>query len=366
MKYPGLRLMAFGFQLAIACIGLSPAFAVDHITVAVPNPPHISNAIFFLADELGFWRDEGLEVELLNVDSTGAMIPQIAAKRVTIGYPNPEILVLARQPGKDNLPLRFFYNVVRSSIWEVTVLEDSPVHSLQDLKGAKLGVTSLGVGNIPLTRAMFNDVGLTVGKDVDLVAVGISAIAKQALVTKQIDALNLFDMVNAQFSRSGVKLRQIPIPDRYKRLFSNGFIAHEDTIKTQGAMLGRFGRAWSKAVLACDANTEACVRAFWRARPALRPPRDRETAEMADNVAVLKTRLARMLVPEGTPWGAYDDASWKNLVDLLHEQGQISTDQIPVSSLYSNAFVPEYNHFDRTEVIDKAKALKEALREDPR
>jgi len=349
-------------QLAIAFICTSQAFAVDQITVAVPNPPHISNAIFFLADELGFWREEGLEVELLNVDSTGAMIPQIAAKRVTIGYPNPEILVLARQPGKDNLPLRFFYNVVRSSIWEVTVLEDSPVHSLSDLKGGRLGVTSLGVGNIPLTKAMFNDIGLSVGKDVDLIAVGISAIAKQALVTRQIDALNLFDMVNAQFMRSGVPLRQIPIADRYRHLFSNGFITHEDTIKTNAAMLGRFGRAWSKAVVACDANTDACVRAFWRGRPALRPPKDREAVEIADNVAVLRTRLARMMVPEGMSWGAYDDASWKSLVDLLYQQGQISTDQISTASLYSNEFVQDYNRFDRASVIERAKAFQEDQR----
>jgi hypothetical protein len=85
---------------------------------------------------------------------------------------------------------------------------------------------------------------------------------------------------------------------------------------------------------------------------------DREAAEMADDVAVLKTRLARMVVPDEAQWGAYDDASWKALVDLLHEQGQISTDQIPVSSLYSNAFVPEYNRFDRASVIEQAKALR--------
>jgi NitT/TauT family transport system substrate-binding protein len=364
MKYHGYwrRAAAFSFYLAITMIGASAAHAVDHVTVAVPNPPHVSNAIFFLGDELGFFREEGIEVELLNVDSTGAMIPQIAAKRITIGYPNPEILVLAREPGKDNLPLRFFYNVVRSSIWEMTVLEDSPVHSLRDLKGGKIGVTSLGVGNVPLTRAMFKDIGLTVGKDVELVAVGISAIAKQAVMTRQVDALNLFDMVNAQFMRTGVPLRQIAIEQRYKDLFSNGFITHEDTIKTNGAMLGRFGRAWSKAVVACDVNTEACVRAFWRARPALRPSKDREAAELADNVAVLKTRLARTVVPDGTQWGAYSASGWKNLVDLLYEQGQISTDQIPVASLYTDAFVPEFNRFDRQAVAAKAKAMEEPQR----
>ena len=93
------RLTVAAVCLAVALIGAPPVFAADQITVAVPNPPHVSNAIFFLADELGFWKEEGLEVEVVNVDSTGAMIPQLAAKRITIGYPNPEILVLARQPG---------------------------------------------------------------------------------------------------------------------------------------------------------------------------------------------------------------------------------------------------------------------------
>lgn len=338
--------------------GASAAVAVDRISVAVPNPPHVSNALFFLGEELGFWREDGLEVEVVNVDSTGAMMPQLAAKRVTFGYPNPEVLVLARQPGKDYLPLRFVYNVVRSSIWEVTVLDSSPVRQLRDLKGGKLGVTSLGAGNVPLTRAMFADIGLTVGKDLELVAVGISSIARQAITTKQVDALNLFDMVNVQLERSGVPLRQIPIDERYKRLFSNGFITHDDTIKNNGDLVARFGRAWSKAALACDANTAACVEAFWRARPALRPAKDREEAELADNIAVLKTRLARVAVPEGTPWGAYDEAAWTYLVKLLHEQGQLSTDKIPVDTLYTNAFVDEYNKFDGAAVIAKAKAYR--------
>src|SRR5689334_7401884 len=86
----------------------SAASAADKLTVGLVTPISITSAPFSFGKELGFYKEENIEVELLPFNGTGTLVPQMTAKRVDIGYPNPDFLILARQPGKDHLPLRFF------------------------------------------------------------------------------------------------------------------------------------------------------------------------------------------------------------------------------------------------------------------
>ncbi len=36
-----------------------------------------------------------------------------------------DVLMISRQPGKDPLPIKYFYNATRESAWEFVVLADS-------------------------------------------------------------------------------------------------------------------------------------------------------------------------------------------------------------------------------------------------
>lgn len=345
---------------AWAFLGPAPSSAADKLTIGLVTPISITTAPFSFGKELGFYKEEDIEIDLLPFNGTGTLVPQMTAKRVDIGYPNPDFLILARQPGKDHLPLRFFYNVARQSVWEITVPAASKYQSLKDLKGTRLGVFTLSQGSIPITRAMFKDVGLEVGKDVELIAVGAAATAAQALNGKQVDALNLFDTINATLETSGTPLRKLPIDGKYLSLFSNGYIAHEDTIKAKASQLAKFGRAWTKSVIACDANREACVQAFWREYPNQKPSSDADK-QLPLQVSVLRARLEKLSV-EGDPskpkFGVYSEQVWRNFIELLHDNGQIATKDIDLNSLFTNEFVDQFNAFDAAAVVAKAKAAK--------
>ena len=69
-------------------------------------------------------------------------------------------MIKSRQKGRDYLPIKFFYNWMRSSVWEFAVLADGPIRSLQDLKGKKLGINYRGAGNIPQTKATLRSAAL--------------------------------------------------------------------------------------------------------------------------------------------------------------------------------------------------------------
>ncbi len=353
-----LRTVALAFT-AWAALTTPHASAADKLTIGLVTPISITSAPFSFGKELGFYKEEDIEVELLTFNGTGTLIPQMTAKRVDIGYPNPDFLILARQPGKDHLPLRFFYNVARQSIWEISVPAASKFQSLKDLKGTRLGVFTLSQGSIPITRAMFKDIGLEVGKDIELIAVGAAATAAQALNGKQVDALNVFDTVNAAIETSGTPLRKLPIDQKYLSLFSNGYIAHEDTIKAKGVQLAKFGRAWTKSVIACNANYEACVQAFWREFPNQKPASDADK-QLPVQISVLRARQDKMAIadPAKVKFGTYSEQDWRNFIQLLHDNGQIATKDIDVGSLYTNDLVAQFNAFDAAAIIAKAKAAK--------
>lgn len=176
-------------SLALMSIAGLPAHAAStKLVYGNVTEMTLSQAPMVAAKRLGYFNAEGLEVELMGFKGTGTLIPQMLAGRVDIGYPNPDTLIISREPGKEHLPLKFFYNMTRSSGWEFVVPADSPLKTLQDLDGKTIGVGAMTFGNVPITRAAFKALGV----NATMVPVGIGSAAFLALTSKRIDALNLF------------------------------------------------------------------------------------------------------------------------------------------------------------------------------
>jgi NitT/TauT family transport system substrate-binding protein len=350
--------------LRLACTVLAlwctAALAQQKVVLGLVSPLTVVNGQMLVAKHLGYLAEEGIDVETIVFNGSAVLLPQIVAKRVTVGFPNPDPLVISRQPGKDPLPLKFFYNVIRENVWEFAVLAGSPVKTLGDLKGRKIAVGALTFGNIPLTRAMFKELGMEVGRDVELVPTGLGAPAFLALKDGRVDALNLFETLHTQLEVQGTPLRRLKMPQKYLDLFSNGFIAHEDTIRSNPKLLAAFGRAFAKATLACNVNRPGCVRAAWKEDPSLKPAGTNEAKLLADAVALLNARYDKYLAfPKGElpRWGEFPSGAWKNMVQVMLDGGQIQTANIDLNTLYTNALVPAINNFDPAAVLADARKL---------
>jgi len=342
-----------------AAIGMAaPAAAAETLVFGNVTTFSLSQAPIVVAGEMGLFAEEGLEVERIKLEGSAALIPQIAAGRVHIGYPNPDILIISRQPGRDHLPLKFFYNATRESAWEIVVPEASPIKAVADLKGTKLGVGALTWGNIPITKAILKNAGLTAGTDVELLPVGTGAPAFRALTSDQVAALNLFDVQHALLEQSGVAIRRLPLEKKFLDLFSNGFVAHEDLIANKPDAIKGFGRAMAKATVVCEARPDACVRMFWKAYPEQKPTQGTEAEQVANGVKAMRARFDKWVAfPAGERrYGEFPEQGWRDFVEVLHSVGQISTDKIDIASLYTGAFVADYNDFDAEAV--RAAAMK--------
>jgi len=335
------------------------AVALDEVTYGTASRVGLANTVMYAAEVMGLFEEEGIDIETVQFDGSGVLFPQIANAGVTVGYPIPDFLIISNDEGRDPLPITFFYNVTREYNWEIIVLEDSEIESLEDLRGATIGVGALSWGNVPVTRAMLQEAGIDPESDVDIVPVGQGASAVNAFTSGQIDALNQFDVVHSQIEASGTNIRRIPLPEKYLLLSGNSFATNTDLLEEDPDLFARFGRAYTKGLVVCEANPEGCIRLFWELHPDARPSGD-EAEIMEEAVTVMLANLAKKL-PPGDPqdreWGAFSREGWEINVDVLYSAGVITNPDIDIDGLYTNELVEAFGDFDVDAYIERAATL---------
>jgi NitT/TauT family transport system substrate-binding protein len=324
------------------------------LTVAAMNS---SLCMFPVGVHMGYFAKEGLAVTLQMTPGSSQAVQLVMSGRLDAAVATPEPIFKGIYNGGD---LLMTYDVVRAPTGSIAVLDDSPIKALQDLRGKKLGAQSLASGNILLTNAILAKLGMTPAKDVTYLPIGVGAQARQAVESKQVDALVLFDAQYAQLENAGLKLRYF-YGEGQEKLFGAQLVMKRTTAEKQPDIAKGLGRAIAKATLFANTNPEACVRIMWKDYPSSRPAPDKEAARLAGDLLVLKKRLTLLVTKAQAEhgWGYYD----KGDIDAWNEfavQGNIIPKKFDdVSRLYTNAFLKAYNDFNADEIKAAATSWKE-------
>ena len=337
------------------------AVAQEKVVVGLPGSTwNVQYAFYAYGDSLGFFKEEGISpLEYVSVSGSAVLLPQVANGQVQFGVANPDLTVIALSKGEP-LPVRFVMNWLRSQTFEFVVPIESPVKQLADLKGKKVGVGALTWGNLPISRAMLASVGLTWNKDVQVLPVGVGAAAWRRLQTGEIDSLNLYIGEHARMELAGIPIRRVPMPEQFRTIFSNGMVTSNELIEKKPQVVEGFGRALTKSWLACKANVEACVRAYWKANPTAQPTPDKEAEQLKRDMAQVmfdQKQIDDFTVGGKPLYGYYPEDAWKRFVGIMAQEGQIAKSDLDMSKLYTNQFVDGFNKFDR-DAVTKAAAAK--------
>jgi putative hydroxymethylpyrimidine transport system substrate-binding protein len=169
------------FALALMLIA-GPAAAADKLTVMLDwfiNPDH---GPLYVALERGEFEKRGLDVELIPPADPNDPPKLVAAGRADLAISYQPQLHLQVAAG---LPLMRVGTLVATPLSSLVVLADSPIKSIADLKGRKVGF-SVGGFEDALLGAMLNKYGLTL-KDVKLINVNFSL--SPSLMSGQVDAV---------------------------------------------------------------------------------------------------------------------------------------------------------------------------------
>ena len=161
---------------------IAPAAATDKITLLLDwfvNPDH---GPIIIAEEKGYFKDAGLDVEVIAPADPSDPPKLVAAGRAELAISYQPQLHLQVAEG---LPLVRVGTLVATPLNCLLVLEDGPVKSIADLRGGKVGFSVAGVEEALLTTILErNGVGLD---EIDLVNVNWSL--SPSLMSGQVDAV---------------------------------------------------------------------------------------------------------------------------------------------------------------------------------
>ncbi len=153
----------------------------------------------FIAEAAGYMEEEGIDLELFEVDSGALGIAALISGQVQIFDADPFQAVQLRRQGKQIL---FIYNLTKRVTLDMVmhpevararnISRSTPIaQRFAGLRGLKLGITRPGAATDVYMRYYLKRVGLNPDRDVQIVSVGGGGPLLAALRTRQIDAFHL-------------------------------------------------------------------------------------------------------------------------------------------------------------------------------
>jgi NitT/TauT family transport system substrate-binding protein len=352
-----LVLVALTVAIALGAGSLARAQAPTKVTFAVTTKDisvgHAAHSSLPVA--LGYWKDEGLDVTVASVEGSTAGAQQLGSGNIQFVSLGPETLIIAREKG---VPIKGFYVQARETIFRIVVPADSTYKDLKDLKGKTIGINALASGAMPYSKALMGSVGLELDKDYKILAVGTGAPGMLALQQKKVEALALWDTLQAGMELKGMTFRRLSAPMHDQMIgqtvgSTDAFLAEHPK-----AAIG-FARGIAKATLFGLTNPEAAVRIHWKAYPETKPQGVDEKVALKEAIHVFNSRfeLQRVDHREDKRYGYASRAQWDKLKQIYTEQG-VTKGSVDSAVVYTDKLVADINTFDKAAVIRAAKEWK--------
>jgi NitT/TauT family transport system substrate-binding protein len=353
----GAALSTIVLSTGFVALSTQPAWSAEKLLMAVNRPSSAAYAPWAMAIQLGYFKEEGIDFDMVTIRGGPAQVPQLARKKITVGHVDPETMILTQQPGRDKPPLKFFYNHFRRSVYQLIVPEKSSIQKLSDLKGKKIGITNMEAAPSKILDAAFRDYKIGTAKDVEFTIVTSGGAAIRPFMKGKVDAMYNVVPINTIPPARGFPVREISLR-KYDDVVGHGLLVHEDTLRTKRKLLIGFGRATAKGTVACHVDPAKCTRMYWRTWPDLKSKRGNEKSRLKRGISVINAYKKRLTPPGSAKWGEYNEDHLKLAARVLHTARRIKTTNINYNNIYTNALIGEINNFDTAAVIRAAKALK--------
>jgi NitT/TauT family transport system substrate-binding protein len=257
----------------------------------------------YVADAKGFFREEGLEVQVENFEGGATIIPGVESGSLDLGWSNSVSVLQARARGLD---MRFFagglYQGPDHWTSAVMVRRDSPVRTLEQLRGRTVALNTLGNINELVMRASMDREGVPPDA-YELLEVPFPDQAA-ALEAARIDAIvptEPFTTVAEQGGARVVHARPFSVlgPDP----FVAAFFATDDWLREHPNTAAAFRRAVNRAT------------AYWNAHP-------RQRAAIIARYTKVPAAAAERIV-FGEPRTEVSAADVQRQIELAHRYGLI-------------------------------------------
>jgi NitT/TauT family transport system substrate-binding protein len=296
------------------------------------------------------WAMKYFEQEGLDVHAEGALGTTDASKLIfqeqgTVALPAPPVLFTAIANG---LPITDVFQQDQNYIFGFGVRKDSGIESIADLKGKTISVGDVG-WSVVIDPLLEKTEGFTT-KDCQVVAAGPGR--AQLVAAGKADAVFTWEKEYQLWDAQGIHLKIIRGYDDGVRFPGNGLTFTRKYIKAHPDRVVKFAKAWAKGIYFGAVNPAAATEITLEKYPML-------GVAYADSLKAIKAGVWVMNseVTEKEGLGYHDFAAWKELEEILFNQGTIPK-MVALEDCITNEFIKDINDFDHDAVKKDAESYK--------
>ncbi|MFW6075644.1 MAG: ABC transporter substrate-binding protein, partial [Chloroflexota bacterium] len=253
-----VRLVLLGVLLLPALAACMDDDEPTNVSIALDWFPWAQHTGLYLAEDRGYYEDEGLDVDLHVPANPEDGLRLVASGEEDFAISYQADVLLARD---EDLPVQSVAALVQHPFNSVMSLESSNIERPSDLEGAQIGYAGLP-SDEALIQSVLEADGLTLD-DVELVNVGFNL--AQSLVGEQVDAVigaywvyETFQIEQeADVEVSVMELTDWGVPDYYELVL----VASDETVEDEGEMIEDLLRAIRQGYSDAEEDPEAAIEA---------------------------------------------------------------------------------------------------------
>ena len=241
-KTPVLAGLGFliGLLIALATTGTAVA-AGDARKVRLAYAGwELGTAIAYVGVDAGLFKKHDLEIEEIPIrDTMSAGIQALLGVDLLIGSGSPLAIL---QPVLSGADITIIGSHVRQDHYGMGVA--SSISAVKDLKGKKVAVSALGSRSDLIARVILRRAGLDPGKDVNIVAAGLSPARALAISKNLVQGAPLSEQVAAQAKKLGIKMLEV----RAVPVLTDLLVTTRSFIKRDEETVRRFMKGYAAAI----------------------------------------------------------------------------------------------------------------------
>lgn len=233
--------------LWVFCAAVLPAqekSAPDKVRVAVATSS-LAFLVPFVAKDRGLYLKHGSEVEIIQMRPNVAMAALISGD---IDY--VELIGSIIRGAAKGLPVRAISTGIKAPFF--SFVAQHKYKTMKDLKGAVIGMTSIGGTNHVSTRLTLRQFGLDPEKDVKLLAIGDEKLMYEAFKIGRVDSVVVAPPFSVQLKREGFPL--LAHTAEYVTIPFSGLGTTVERIKSNRPQIKRLLKAEIEALRYIQAN----------------------------------------------------------------------------------------------------------------
>ena len=303
-------------------------------------------------------RTPGLKVEPVPLPGSTDCVKNWWRRRSwAYSLPSIEPLAIIRPQGVRALN---FYTAYQGNIYGIAVPEgEHGADRLQDLRGKRIGVTSMASGGVIVARALVANAGMNPDVDVKIVVAGEGAQTAALIRSGPGGCAEPVRYAVCAGDGGGGESCGSWRDNQVAKFPSNGFVALEETLAARRGEAVALARGYAMGTVFTMANPEAAIRILYDVYPQTKPTGKDDATAVADDVKTIEARAKNWRLEAGgvTRWGENSVANYDAYIDFLVKWGVVK-EKVPASQLVTNELIADINAFDAAEVAARARAWK--------